>query len=106
MEIANHLGNIFMQHLPPAYVGKVRGVRLLSTDVAVLSAVAGMVPMDRDTLEPSLNAIQTLVAVHNGTRWEVALFQNTPAAFHGRPEESQLLTEELTALLATSTPAR
>ena len=27
--------------------------------------------------------------------WQVELFQNTPAAFHGRPELSEQMTEEL-----------
>ena len=31
--------------------------------------------------------------------WRIALYQNTPAQFHGRPELSRALTEELRQLL-------
>jgi len=44
---------------------------------------------------PAVNAIQTLVAVCNDGEWRVALFQNTPAAFHGRPELAEALSAEL-----------
>jgi hypothetical protein len=37
------------------------------------------------------------VAHREGEQWLVALFQTTPAEFHGRPEVSQALTEELSA---------
>src|SRR5690242_12708642 len=43
-EIASHLQQIFADHPTPPYVGKVRGVRLLSPEVADLRAIAGMVP--------------------------------------------------------------
>ena len=49
---------------------------------------------------PALNAMQSLVAVKRANQWKVALFQNTPAAFHGRPEAVVQLTEELRKLLA------
>jgi hypothetical protein len=32
-------------------------------------------------------------------KWRIALFQNTPAQFHGRPELVQQLTEQLRQLL-------
>jgi hypothetical protein len=32
-------------------------------------------------------------------QWRVALYQNTPAAFHGRPDLSEALTAELRALI-------
>jgi hypothetical protein len=47
----------------------------------------------------AVNAVQTLVAVRRDGAWQVAVYQNTPAAFHGRPELSQSLTEELRAEL-------
>jgi hypothetical protein len=39
------------------------------------------------------------VAARHGGRWLIALFQNTPAQFHGRPELAQQLTEDLRQLL-------
>ncbi len=98
-EIGSTLQQIFTDHLTGAYVGKVRSVRLLSPDVAILRAVVGMVPHAQSDVEPALNSIQTLVAVRRDGTWLIALFQNTPAQFHGRPELVQQLTEELRQLL-------
>ena len=97
--IAGHLAPIFADHPTPAYVGKVREVRFLTPDVAVLRAVSGLVPAGTRDINPALNAVQSLVAARHGGQWRVELYQNTPAAFHGRPEESAALTAELRALL-------
>ena len=98
-EIESHLRQIFTSHETAAYVGKVREVRLLTDDVALLRSVAGMVPPGGTDLNPGVNAVQSLVAVRSNAQWRIALFQNTPAAFHGRPEASQALTDELRELL-------
>ncbi len=98
-EIAATLGQIFTDHLTAPYVSKVREVRLLSHDVAVLRAVVGMVPPGQSDIKPAVNAIQTLVAVRRDGTWSITLFQNTPAQFHGKPELVQQLTEELRELL-------
>lgn len=98
-EIASTLQQIFADHPTAPYVSKVREVRLLSPDVAILRAVVGMVPPGQSDLNPQLNAIQTLVAVKRDDKWRIALFQNTPAQFHGRPEMVQQLTDELRRLL-------
>lgn len=71
--------------------------------VAVLRAVAGVVPPGGTDLYPPVNAIQTLVAAKDGGEWCIAAYQNTPAAFHGRPEESERLTEELRQVLRRRT---
>lgn len=94
-EIKAHLAAIFASHQTPAFVGKVREVRQLSSDVALLRAVAGMVPPGQQDINPALNAVQSLVVVQQSGAWRIALFQNTPAAFHGRPELSEALAEEL-----------
>lgn len=93
--IEGHLAPIFAHHPTPAFVGLVRGVDLLADGVAMLRAVAGMVPDGQADLLPALNAVQALVAVQRAEGWRIALFQNTPAAFHGRPEAVEALTEEL-----------
>jgi uncharacterized protein (TIGR02246 family) len=98
-EIESHFRQIFADHQTAAYVGKIREVRFLSPDVAVLRAVAGLVPPGKSDLNPDTNAVQTLVAARQDGRWRIAVYQNTPAAFHGRPEASQALTEELRQLL-------
>ena len=101
-EIEAHLAPIPAHHPTAAFVGKVREIRLLSETVALLRAVAGMIPPGHDDISPEVNAIQTLVASRDGDgRWR-ELFQNPPAAFHGRPEERERLTQELRALVRRS----
>src|SRR6266540_521078 len=98
-EVRSELQRIFKDHLTSRYVAKVREVRFLNPEVALLRAVSGMVPPGKTELNPAVNAIQTLIAVRVGGQWYIALFQITPAQFHGRQEESDKLTEELKQLL-------
>lgn len=99
--IADHLKPIFSDHATATFVAKVKGVRDLSPDVTVLRAAAGMVPPNGSDINPEVNTHHTVVAVKSGEEWSIALFQNTPAQFHGRPEETERWTEELRALLKT-----
>ncbi len=99
VEIEAVTRQIFADHVTAAYVGKVRGVRFLAPGVAVLHAVVGMVPPGKSDINPAVNAMQTLVATKQDGQWRIALFQNTPAQFHGRPELAEALTEELRELL-------
>jgi uncharacterized protein (TIGR02246 family) len=94
-EIAAHLEPIFASHPTATYVNIVRVIRLLSPDVAYLRAVAGMLPRGKSELNPEVHAHQTLMAVKRSDKWWIKLFQNTPVQMHGRPEEIQQLTEEL-----------
>jgi uncharacterized protein (TIGR02246 family) len=96
--ITDHLQSIFADHRTGEYVANVREVRELAPGVALLRAVAGMVPAGASDIKPELNAVQSLVAVETPHGWRVAHFQNTPAAFHGRPEDAEALTKELRAL--------
>jgi uncharacterized protein (TIGR02246 family) len=99
-EIAATLQQIFADHVTAPYVSKVRGVRLLSPNAAVLRAIVGMVPPGQADLNPAVNAHQTLVAKRAGT-WRIVLMQTTPAQFHGRPELVQQMTEELRQVRST-----
>lgn len=99
-EIGSTLQQIFADHVTAPYVSKVRKVRFLGPDVAVLRAIAGMVPPGQFDLEPKLNAVQTLVAAKGDGVWRIVLFQNTPAQLHGRPELVEQMTEELRKLLS------
>jgi len=76
-------------------VGKVRGVRFLTPEVALLHAVGGTVMPGQSDLDPDRNSIQTLVAARRDGAWELAAFQNSRAQFLGRPELAERLTEEL-----------
>jgi uncharacterized protein (TIGR02246 family) len=99
-EIEDHLRPIFTDHPTARFVGKVRDVRLIGQDSALLRAVAGMIPPGKVHIMPERNTIQTLAASRSADgAWKVEMFQNTPAAFDGRPEESRRLTEELEAEL-------
>jgi uncharacterized protein (TIGR02246 family) len=94
-EIEAHVGEVFAHHMTPPYITQVKSVRLLGADAAILRAIAGMIPPGQTELEPKLNAWHTLVAVKQGGEWQIALFQNTPAQFHGRPDLVQAMTDEL-----------
>ena len=99
LEIGAHLSEIVSHHQTAAYVTIVREVRSLAPDVTLLRANAGLVPPGKDELNPELNAVQSMVAARKNNKWEIALFQNTPAAFDNRPELRKQLTEELRAVL-------
>jgi uncharacterized protein (TIGR02246 family) len=98
-EIESEISRVFAHHQTATYVSKVREVRFLSLEIALLQGVAGMVPPGGNDINPSVNAIQSLVATRQGDEWRIALFHNTPAQFHGRPELVQALTEELRQIL-------
>ena len=99
LEIGAHLTEVFTHHQTPRYVSIVREVRLLANDVTLLRANTGLVPPDKDDIDPALNAVQSMVAVRKGEAWKIVLFQNTPAAYHQRPDLAKQLTEELRAKL-------
>jgi hypothetical protein len=90
---------VFADHKTATYVTKVRSVKALDADAALLHAVAGMVPPGGSELMPDRNAVQTVVVQRSDAGWSVALFQTTPAQFHGRPELTEALTAELADLL-------
>ncbi|MFI5421014.1 MAG: SgcJ/EcaC family oxidoreductase [Nitrososphaerales archaeon] len=98
-EIECELRKIFASHQTATYVRKIQEIRFPATDVAVLTAIVGMVPPGKADIAPAVNSIQSLVAVKEGEVWHIALFQNTPAQFHGRPELSENLTRELPYIL-------
>jgi uncharacterized protein (TIGR02246 family) len=95
--IHQHLAPIFQDHPTQRFVHLVREVRLLADGVALLRAVAGMVPRDSLELDASKNVIQSLVVRRQGDGWRIALFQNTPARFDGRPEAVNAMSDELKA---------
>lgn len=94
-EIEKHLASIFFDHATAAYVSKIRNIKWITPDVAVLSAITGMIPAGKADINPELNAIQALMTYKDNHDWKIAFLQNTPAAFHGHPEMSDKLTREL-----------
>ena len=98
-QIKKEMSKIFKDHQTARYVWQVRQVRFLSPQIVLLRAVAGMVPPGEEKIKPERNAVQSLIAVKENESWKIALFQNTPAQYHGSPEVSQALTNELNALV-------
>jgi len=94
-EVEASISQIFANHKTATYVAIIRGVKFLTDDAAVLNSVVGMVPPGATDINPNVNAIQLLTAKHYDDIWLIATFQNTPAAFHGRPQLSEELTKEL-----------
>jgi len=101
-EIESSLSQIFAHHQTAPYVAKVTHVRFLTPHVAILRAMVGLVPPGQVDLNPAVNSIQTLTATKQGEHWRIALLQNTPAQFHGRPELVQQFTDELRHVLQES----
>ncbi|HWO97577.1 MAG TPA: SgcJ/EcaC family oxidoreductase [Bacillus sp. (in: firmicutes)] len=98
-ELFLHLKPIFDNHPTARFISKVKDVRFLSSDIAILRAIAGMVPPQQVDINPKVNTHHTIVAVKKDGDWRIQLFQNTPAQFHGRPELVEQMTEELRELL-------
>jgi len=98
-QIEAELEEVFVHHRTATYIGIVRRVLPLGADAAVLFAVAGMVPYGESDIDPAVNAMQSMVAAREEGQLLIASFQNTPAAFHGRPEMAEKLTSELRAAL-------
>jgi len=93
--IAAELERIFADHAPATYVARVRELRTLGAGTVLLRGVAGMVPPNGSAVNPERHAIQSLVVIADSGAPRIALFQNTPAQFHGRPELIERLTAEL-----------
>jgi uncharacterized protein (TIGR02246 family) len=98
LTIAADMRRLFAEHPTPTFVGTPRSVRRLTEGVAVLHAVAGMVPPGADVLDPALHTVHTLTAVEDGGRWKIALLQSTPARYGGRSDAVAALTAELEAV--------
>src|SRR3954453_7718042 len=90
------LSAIFANHQTATYVAKIRELRSLDQNTTLIRAVVGMIPSGQQALNPSANAVQSIVVLRQADGFRIALLHNTPAAFHGRPELASQLTEELT----------
>ena len=95
--IQEKLAPIFRDHPTKRFVHVVREVKQVTDEVAMLRAVAGMVPRDSLELDESKNVIQSLVVRKEGAGWRIILFQNTPAKLDGRPEAVAAMSKELRA---------
>jgi uncharacterized protein (TIGR02246 family) len=105
-EIREHLAAVFGDHETAAYIAKVGEVREVGADAVLLRAIVGMVPPGDDAVNPGANALQSLVAARAGEEWRIALFQNTPAQYHGRPEAVEEHTAEIERVRAAGETVR
>jgi uncharacterized protein (TIGR02246 family) len=94
-DIESQLAVIFKDHKTGTYISLVREVRFIADGIAILQSVAGMVPHGQRDINPAINAVQTAVIQKQDNKYRIQLFQNTPAAFHGRSEEGEKLSKEL-----------
>ncbi len=94
--IVEQVRAIFATHDTPPFVTKIVGVTTVTTDVAIVRAIAGMVPRGTTELDPQLHSIQRLTAVFRGGDWRIALLQSTPARLED-PDDLTRLTTELQA---------
>jgi uncharacterized protein (TIGR02246 family) len=76
-------------------IGKIRSIRFVTRNIAIMIAVGGTVMAGQSDIEPERNSIHTIVVVKRHSSWYFTAFQNSRAQYIGRPEESQALTEEL-----------
>lgn len=98
-EIYSVLNEIFSNFPTAAYVSIIKDIRPLGDSAVLLLAVAGMVAQGQSDISPEVNVIHSLTAVLEDGNWRVALFQNTPATFHGRPELAEQLSADLRHVL-------
>jgi len=93
--IASELSRIFKDHRVASYIYDIEETRSIGNCAYLLRAVVGMISPGGEDIIPDRNAIQSMIAIKKDDKFLITLFQNTPAAFHGRPEESKRLTERL-----------
>jgi uncharacterized protein (TIGR02246 family) len=96
--ISAEMTQIFADHETGRYAVKVRNVQALGSDAVLLRAIAGLVPPGKSAINPETNSHQTVVAEQRNGRWQIVLFQNTAAQFHGRPKLVDEMTRELQAV--------
>jgi uncharacterized protein (TIGR02246 family) len=95
-EIASFHQMLFDKFLRGSHlIGKIRSIRFVTIDIAIMIAVGGTVMAGKSDIEPERNSIHTIVAVKRDSNWYFTAFQNSRTQYVGRPEESQALTEEL-----------
>jgi uncharacterized protein (TIGR02246 family)/steroid delta-isomerase-like uncharacterized protein len=78
-------------------VGKVRNVRFLTPNVAIMHSVGGTIMAGQSDIESERNSVHTIVAKKDdiSSQWRIVAFQNTRAQYIGRPDMVQALTEDL-----------
>jgi uncharacterized protein (TIGR02246 family) len=77
-------------------IGKIKSIRFLTSDVAVVVAIGGTIEAGQSNINPERNSIHTIIAIkHVNSKWFFTAFQNTRAQYLGRPDKVEELTREL-----------
>jgi len=102
-DIQKQLQQIFRDHNVSSYVSIVREIKQWSHDIFLVTTTVGMIPPGGSAVNPEVNAIQNMVVSLEREPGKILLFQNTPAAYHGRSEKVEQLTKELNEVAAERT---
>jgi uncharacterized protein (TIGR02246 family) len=94
-DVITQITDIFKSFPTGEFTVVIEQVRFIDENNAVLRALAGIIPRGYKDINPSVNALQTMTAHQVNGQWLIEIFQNTPAAFHGRPELQQEVTRKL-----------
>jgi uncharacterized protein (TIGR02246 family) len=86
--IVDHLEPIFTNHPTATYLAHVIDVREIGSGLVMVRAMAGMVPPGENQVNPSVNALHTVLLRTSDGEPSIVLFQNTPAQYHGRQDLS------------------
>jgi uncharacterized protein (TIGR02246 family) len=106
-EIRVTMGQLFNEFPMPAFVVLVRGIRKISVHAGILTASVGTIAPGENDIDPAGNSVNVaVIAAQPDGQWRIESLQSTPAAFHGRPELAQELTDELRAVHQGSSSAR
>ncbi|MEQ8155759.1 MAG: SgcJ/EcaC family oxidoreductase [Clostridiaceae bacterium] len=95
VEIEEYLNGVLMKHEPLFHTTIIRSIRFITDDVCILETAVGTFFHDKEDIDPSLNIVQTVIVKKKNNSWLIEQLQNTPAVFHGHPELSAKLTEEI-----------
>jgi uncharacterized protein (TIGR02246 family) len=69
-------------------IGKIRSIRFVTEDVAIMIAVGGTVVAGQSDIDPDRNSVHTLVAAKRNAKWHFTAFQNSRVQFIGRSGEA------------------
>lgn len=98
-ELEQAVERVFKEHNPAKYIHKIREINFISSEVAQILAIVGMVKNGDQEVTPALNAVQLATLRKKGKEWRIISLQNTHARFDQRPELVEEMTNELNDLL-------
>ncbi|OJF84235.1 hypothetical protein NS14008_11940 [Nocardia seriolae] len=98
-DLVEHMRLVFLEHPAAHCVGHVFQARPVGSGAVLLQALAGIVPAGETQVHPAWNTVHTLLTERRDGTWQIVLFQNAPAHYHGRPETADLHTTRLQQII-------